>query len=60
MASVEAVEWSDTSLGRPQPGMMYPQGITLGIGIVLKAEGEVYEYHTDLGKVVMLCGDEAR
>ncbi|MCD6291080.1 MAG: hypothetical protein J7M34_11300 [Anaerolineae bacterium] len=52
--SVEAVEWSDTSLGCPQPGMMYAQVITPGYRIVLEAGGQRYEYHTDRSRV-LLC-----
>lgn len=55
LVSVEAVEWSDTSLGCPQPGMMYAQVITPGFRVVLEAEGKRYEYHTDRGRVVVLC-----
>lgn len=55
LVSVEAVEWSDTSLGCPQPGMMYPQVITPGFRVLLKAEEEMYEYHTDTDQFVVLC-----
>lgn len=57
LVSVEAVEWSDTSLGCPQPGMMYAQVITPGFGVVLEAEGERYEYHTDTGRFAVLCDE---
>lgn len=53
--SVEAVEWSDTSLGCPQEGYMYAQVITPGYKIILEAEGVQYEYHTDEGTHVVLC-----
>ena len=53
--SVEAVEWSDTSLGCPQPGMMYAQVITPGFRVVLEAEGETYDYHADRADRVVLC-----
>ncbi len=56
--SVEAVEWSDTSLGCPQPGMMYAQVITPGFRVDLEAEGERYKYHTDTGRHVVLCGED--
>lgn len=46
--SVEFTEWSDASLGNPQPGEAYAQVITPGFKIVLTAGGEDYEYHTDL------------
>jgi hypothetical protein len=54
LVSVEAVEWPDTSLGCPQPGMMYGQVIP-GFRVVLGAEGETYEYHTDKERFVVLC-----
>jgi hypothetical protein len=56
LVSVEAVEWSDTSLGCPQPGMMYAQVITLGFRVVLEAKGKKHTYHTDRGRFVVLCG----
>ncbi|NIN64244.1 MAG: hypothetical protein GTO63_06000, partial [Anaerolineae bacterium] len=56
LVSVEAVEWSDTSLGCPQPGMMYAQVITPGFRVVLEeAEGQRYEYHADRSRAVVLC-----
>jgi hypothetical protein len=53
--SVEAVEWPDTSLGCPQPGMMYAQMITPGFKVVLAAKGQTVEYHTDSGRHVVSC-----
>jgi len=53
--SVEAVDWPDTSLGCPEPGMMYAQVITPGYLIVLEAAGQTYEYHTDRSDQVVLC-----
>jgi len=53
--SVEAVEWPDTSLGCPQPGMMYAQVITPGFRVVLAAKDQTVEYHTDLGRRVVSC-----
>jgi hypothetical protein len=58
LVSVEAVEWSDASLGCPQPGMMYAQVITPGFLVTLEAGGETYEYHTDTGDYVVLCQPE--
>jgi hypothetical protein len=55
LVSVKAVEWPDASLGCPQPGMMYAQVITPGFHVVLKAQGQTYEYHTDRGQSVVLC-----
>jgi hypothetical protein len=53
--SVDAVEWPDTSLGCPQPGMMYAQVITPGYRVFLQAEGQTYEYHTDRDNLIAPC-----
>jgi hypothetical protein len=59
LVSVEAVEWSDSSLGCPQEGFMYAQVITPGYLIVLEANGEQFTYHTDQqGKSIVLCKDK--
>lgn len=55
VTSFEAVEWSDSSLGCPQPGQMYAQVITPGYRVILKAAGQTYEYHTDRGNRAVLC-----
>lgn len=52
---VEPVEWSDSSLGCPEPGKMYAQVITPGYRVMLKAKSRTYEYHTDQGDNVILC-----
>jgi hypothetical protein len=46
VVSVEAVDWSDSSLGCPKAGMMYAQVITPGYKIVLESGGNTYEFHT--------------
>ena len=52
--AVEAVTWPDSSLGCPEPGMMYAQVLTPGYRFKLESGGKLYEYHT--GKaVVKLC-----
>lgn len=51
----EAVEWSDASLGCPQPGQMYAQVVTPGYRVVLEADGQTYEYHTDRGNTAVPC-----
>jgi hypothetical protein len=54
--SSEAVEWRDTSLGCPQPGMMYAQVITPGYRFLLQAKGREYDVHTDqTGQSVVTC-----
>jgi hypothetical protein len=52
---VEAVEWSDTSLGCPQADMVYAQVITPGFRVTLWARGLEYEYHTDEGRFAVWC-----
>ncbi|MCY3904585.1 MAG: hypothetical protein OXF76_15580 [Caldilineaceae bacterium] len=46
VVSTEEVEWSDSSLGCPEPDTMYAQVITPGYLIVLESGGDTYEYHT--------------
>ena len=55
LVSMEAVEWNDASLGCPQEGFMYAQVITPGFLIILEAQGQQYEYHTDRAGNVVLC-----
>lgn len=55
LVSMEAKQWSDTSLGCPQEGMMYAQVITPGYLIILAAQSQQYEYHTDQAANVVLC-----
>ncbi len=56
VAKVEAVNWSDASLGCAEPGKAYAQVVTPGYRILLEAEGEQYEVHTDeAGKNVVFC-----
>lgn len=55
VTSVEAMDWPDTSLGCPQEGFMYAQVITPGYLIILEAQGQSYEYHTNQDTGVVLC-----
>lgn len=54
---VEEVAWRDSSLGCPQPGMVYLQVITPGYRILLQAGDETYEYHSDQKRAI-LCQPE--
>jgi hypothetical protein len=58
VVSVEPVEWSDGSLGCPQPGQMYVQVITPGYRFVLEVAGRRYEVHTDARAdgAIVFCG----
>ena len=51
---VEKVTWPDSSLGCPEPGMMYAQMLTRGYRFKLQSGGEIYEYHAS-EQSVKLC-----
>jgi hypothetical protein len=53
------VEWSDSSLDCPQPGMTYLQVITPGYRILLEVDGQEYEYHSNRDAYVVLCENRA-
>jgi hypothetical protein len=55
VVGVDDVEWSDSSLGCPQPGMMYMQMITPGYRVTLEHNGQRYVFHTDRGNRVVRC-----
>jgi hypothetical protein len=54
VGQIEEVTWPDTSLGCPEPGMMYAQVLTPGYQFTLQSGAKMYEYHTGKG-VVKLC-----
>ena len=58
VVSVEAVEWSDSSLGCPAEGMDYAQVITPGYEVILQVDQDVYSYHSDEGLLMVLCGED--
>ncbi len=47
IVKIEKVTWPDASLGVPDPLALYAQVLTPGYKVVLTAEGQGYEYHTD-------------
>jgi hypothetical protein len=55
VVSSEEVTWPDSSLGCPQPGMMYAQVLTNGSRIILSAGGRTYEYHSGGRRAPFLC-----
>lgn len=56
----EEKEWSDTSLGCPQPGFMYPQVITPGYFIALQVGEASYPVHSDnIPREMIVCTDPA-
>jgi hypothetical protein len=56
IVGVEEMEWSDSSLGCPKPGMMYMQVITPGYRVTLEHNGQRYTFHTDRGQRAIRCG----
>lgn len=58
VVSSEEVTWPDTSLGCPQPGMMYAQVLTPGTRIILTAAGQHYTYHSGAQQPPFLCADD--
>ncbi|MGB2965515.1 MAG: hypothetical protein WBB69_16190 [Anaerolineales bacterium] len=52
--SIEKTNFADASLGVPEPGVEYPAVVTPGIIIILKADGETYEYHASGERVVQV------
>lgn len=53
--SAQSVVWPDRSLGCPQPGMVYPQVLSEGFHIELRAKDQVYSYHGGEGRGPFLC-----
>ncbi|MEO7839490.1 MAG: hypothetical protein ABIU06_09080 [Anaerolineales bacterium] len=49
------MEWSDSSLDCPQPGMEYLQVLTPGYRILLESSGNVYEYHSNRDAYFIYC-----
>lgn len=59
--SSKQIDWSDTSLGAPEEGMLYAQVITPGYKIVMKVEEVEYAAHTDKeGKQIVLVKEGKR
>jgi hypothetical protein len=57
LISAEQVDWSDACLGIQTPGVMCAQVITPGYKVILEANGQQYEYHTnESGSAVRLVG----
>ncbi len=51
----EAVTWGDSSLGCPEPGMMYAQALTDGYWVILGHSGEEHDYRARRGGSLLLC-----
>lgn len=57
VVGVDEVEWPDTSLGCPEPGMVYAQMIVPGHRVMMRVGDEVYEYHSGGGQGVLCDGE---
>jgi len=55
LVDAREVVWPDSSLGCPQPGMMYLTVLTPGYLIILNAEDREYEYHAGTDAQLILC-----
>lgn len=55
LVEVQEVTWPDSSLGCPQPGMMYLQVLVDGHLIRFRATGQIYEYHSGGNRPPFLC-----
>ena len=55
LVEATGVVWPDSSMGCPQPGMKYLQVPEDGALIVLKVEGNTYEYHNGGKRGLFLC-----
>jgi hypothetical protein len=55
VVAADAVDWSDGSVGCPEPGRAYPQVITPGYRIILDAGGTTYEYHASRTRPPFYC-----
>ena len=59
LAQISEVEWSDSSLGCPQPGMDYLQVITPGYLILLEVNAQTYEYHSNRDTYFVYCENQS-
>lgn len=55
VVSATAAEWSDGSLGCPQPGMNYTQALVSGYQVILRAAGRDLDYRVRGPDQFKLC-----
>jgi hypothetical protein len=58
LVELAEVEWSDSSLGCPQPGFDYLQVITPGYLILLEVNAQTYEYHSNRDTYFVYCENQ--
>ena len=59
LVELTEVEWSDSGLGCPQPGMDYLQVITPGYLILLEVNAQTYEYHSNRDTYFVYCENQS-
>ena len=56
LTAKDALDWPDSALGCPAPGMMYSQIVTPGFKLIYSDGAKTYEVHTDRsGNRAVLC-----
>src|SRR5689334_8455005 len=55
LVSSQRVTWRDSSLGCPEPDMMYTQQLVPGFRVRLRVKGAVLDYHASESGKVVLC-----
>ena len=55
LESAEAVTWPDSSLGCPAPGMQYTQALVDGMRVLVRVDGERYDFRFGAGTELKLC-----
>ncbi len=55
LAKTVAINWPDSSLGCPQPDMVYMQVITPGYKVTFTVDGQFYNYHSDESSTIIYC-----
>jgi hypothetical protein len=55
LVSAEEINWPNTGLGCPKPGMMYAQVITPGFKLTFQVDDQLYTYHGDYTGYAFLC-----
>ena len=57
VVTAEAVNWSDGSLGCPEPGMAYTQALVPGFRVVVDIDGEELHFHASESGEFAFCED---
>ncbi|MBA2634054.1 MAG: hypothetical protein H0U86_13825 [Chloroflexi bacterium] len=55
LVSFETVTWNDGSLGCPKPGQAYTQALVDGFRVVVKVDGDEFDYRVPLDGEPRLC-----